>query len=155
MNQLECTHGNKVPAGPCPCRGDCRCRAATCLASGVKRKIQGPGFRGARRSRLLDAMRERGITAYGLAQRLGCSPSTVGDWLEGAGISASYRASLSEIFGGDMLQDYLLREGHAYYQEGSTYCWGHRDGATRLSYARALRLKAELGGTIIKLVRTK
>ena len=59
--------------------------------------------------RLMELMKERGMTKYRLSKTAGCSATTVTNWLGGAEISPSYLKKLSEIF--DVSVDYLMGFG--------------------------------------------
>ena len=59
--------------------------------------------------RLMELMKEKGMTKYRLSKTAGCSATTVANWLGGAEISPSYLKKLSEIF--DVSVDYLMGFG--------------------------------------------
>lgn len=56
--------------------------------------------------RLVKLMRKNGMTNYRLSKFIGCSATTVTNWLDGKEVTPYYLQKLSEVF--DVSTDYLL-----------------------------------------------
>jgi hypothetical protein len=66
---------------------------------------QGPMYRGAKDTPLLRAMTAAGWSARELALRLGCSPWSVGRWLDGDRPIPHYRACIRALLGAEAMPE--------------------------------------------------